>query len=118
MRNDKIMLRRWYGISIVLALTLATGVGVTGTAAASPAVPALHSVTLITGDRVLLAANGNIASVEPTADREPMAFSFATMAGHEYVIPLDAAGLIATGRLDRQLFDVVALARLGYDDTG
>ncbi len=118
MRNDKDLPRRWRGISIVLALTLATGVAVTGAAAASPAAPALHSVTLITGDRVIMAGDGNVASVEPTADRKPMAFSFATMAGHEYVIPLDAARLIATGRLDRRLFDVSALARLGYDDTG
>jgi hypothetical protein len=118
MRNDKVGSRRRRGISIVLALTLATGVGVTGTAAASPAAPALHSVTLITGDRVIIAGDGNVATVEPTADRKPMAFSFATVAGHEYVIPLDALRLIATGRLDRQLFDVVALTRLGYDDTG
>ena len=36
--------------------------------------------------------------------------------GHDYVIPADARAMVATGKLDRRLFDVTALADFGYDD--
>lgn len=83
------------------------------TSAGEPA--ANHSITLITGDRVDLAANG-LPAVTPGPGRRTVPFRITTHNGRVRVVPLDAAGLIAQGRLDPRLFDVTALTEAGYDD--
>jgi hypothetical protein len=72
-------------------------------------------VTLVTGDQVTVSNTGAV-SITPAADRGSVRFtSFRQSNGHLYVLPTDAADLVATGRLDLRLFDVSALAASGYD---
>jgi subtilisin family serine protease len=75
-----------------------------------------REVTLITGDRVTLQADGS-RSVRPAAGRERISFSVSGNADHLYVVPSDAAPLVAGGRVDDRLFDVTTLLEYGYDDT-
>ncbi len=76
----------------------------------------LHTVTLITGDRVTVTAAGN-AEVRPGPGRKDMRF----LIDHERdgqlsVVPQDAVALIQAGRVDRRLFDITGLIDGGYDD--
>ncbi|WP_410789813.1 S8 family serine peptidase [Kribbella sp. C-35] len=75
------------------------------------------SVTLITGDRVLL-PGGDVtkATVEPGAGREHVGFNTYRVRGHAYVIPADVYKAVGNGRIDRRLFDVAELVKDGYDD--
>ncbi|TMR89067.1 S8 family peptidase [Nonomuraea basaltis] len=92
-----------------------------GAAAATPTPsPAAHagtgtssSVTLITGDRVVVAGNG--FRVAPGPGRQ-VDFTSQMHQGHLYVIPSDARTLVAEGALDRRLFDVTQLLAWRYDD--
>lgn len=116
----------------VLALPLVLTAGVTAglpasTAAADPAAigtaattapdggRTTGSVTLITGDRVLLDRSGDIAGVLPAEGRESMPVQTVQSGTHRYVFPADAAALIAAGKLDQSLFDVTELSRPQYD---
>jgi hypothetical protein len=74
-----------------------------------------NTVTLITGDQVIMRA-GNVMSVRPGKGREKATFSRFIVGGHSYVLPTDAAQLVAMGRLDRRLFDLTTLVEFGYDD--
>ncbi|MGW5237716.1 S8 family serine peptidase [Monashia sp. NPDC004114] len=93
------------------------------TANAAGSAPTAHTqaraVTLITGDTVRVSSrNGqSVVDVEPAAGREKVPFVTASAGGHVRVIPADAAGLLASGRLDERLFDVSTLLSFGYDDT-
>ncbi|HWD78167.1 MAG TPA: hypothetical protein VG497_04785, partial [Kribbella sp.] len=75
------------------------------------------SVTLITGDRVLL-SGGDLtkATVEPAAGRQHIGFTTYRFKEHAYVIPADVTKAVGNGRIDRRLFDVAELVRDGYDD--
>jgi subtilisin family serine protease len=73
------------------------------------------TVTLVTGDRVTLRADGKV-SVRRGADRDGMAFVVRRVAGNVHVVPADAVPLITSGRLDERLFDVTTLIDFGYDD--
>ncbi|MFD8533770.1 S8 family serine peptidase [Streptosporangium canum] len=92
-----------------------------GAAAATPtpssAAPTVtgtsSSVTLITGDRVMVAGNG--FRVVPGPGRQ-VDFTSQMRQGHLYVIPSDARALVAGGMLDRRLFDVTQLLAWRYDD--
>ncbi|MFG6193017.1 S8 family serine peptidase [Nonomuraea sp. JJY05] len=94
----------------LLAALLAGTTGVTPTQASSPPV---NGVTLITGDRVVVTAQGH--RVEPGPGRQ-VDFSSQVRRGHLYVIPSDAAPLLAQGVLDRRLFDVTQLLAWRYGD--
>ena len=91
--------------------------------AAVPAAPSLGSepsgvagsVTLITGDRVLLRADGQVAGVLPAEGREDVGVITEYDEEHSYVIPQDAYPLIQQGALDRALFDVAELNDPAYD---
>lgn len=109
--------------ALALAVVLAaTGMPAASQAVAAPAdVPASKStktVTLITGDKVSVAADGSIARVQRAEGREDASFAVREADGHSYVIPADAALAVAQGRLDRRLFDVTQLLAYGYDDAG
>ena len=73
-----------------------------------------RSVTLLTGDRVIL--TGDAVSVQPGPGRDGMIFDQFRLRGHWYVYPADALELVQRGRLDRRLFDVTTLLDLGYGD--
>ncbi|MGW3463614.1 S8 family serine peptidase [Streptomyces olivaceoviridis] len=88
----------------------AQGVGGTGKAKES------KTVTLITGDRVMVDSAGQVIGVERAKGRERMPFSVRKVAGHTRVVPGDAELLLATGKLDARLFDVTQLVADGYDD--
>jgi subtilase family protein len=109
--------------ALVGATVLAFGL-VTGSAQAAHAAPgtadhtgtdASGSVTLITGDRVVVDGDA-VRSVVPGPDRRKIAFSTFTTGGHAYVVPDDAKSLLASGKLDRRLFDVTGLIAARYDD--
>jgi subtilisin family serine protease len=101
----------------VLGLVLGTA---QAAGAAPPPRPAGHvagakTVTLITGDQVAV-RRGGASTIRPAKGREAMAFATFRVRGHDYVIPADARKLVATGRLDRRLFDITALTDFRYDD--
>ncbi|MEO3817553.1 S8 family serine peptidase [Plantactinospora sp. B24E8] len=77
------------------------------------------TVTLITGDKVTVTPGPEGAT--PTVDvaRAPGATGpvrVNTEGRDTYVYPDEAVALIATGRLDKQLFNVTKLIAQGYDD--
>src|SRR5215470_6853511 len=63
-----------------------------------------RTVTLVTGDR---AGKG----------RTGMVFRRWVEGGDTYVLPADAASLVAAKRVDRRLFNVSKLVQFGYDDS-
>jgi subtilisin family serine protease len=75
--------------------------------------PGPAQITLITGDRLVVSADG---AVTASTVRRGIQFTVFRHDGHVFVIPSDAAPLVAAGRLDQQLFDVTALGQAGYDD--
>ncbi|GGT42518.1 peptidase [Streptomyces chromofuscus] len=82
--------------------------------------PGQRVITLISGDRVAFTGSADalqVAGVTPARGREHIAFTRVRAGGHEYVIPVDAAQALGTGRLDRQFFDITALVAQGFDDT-
>lgn len=74
------------------------------------------TVTLITGDRVVVKGDGSVEQILRGAGRAGAGFSVRREAEHTYVIPQDALRLVGDGVLDRRLFDVAQLVRDGYDD--
>jgi subtilisin family serine protease len=81
--------------------------------------PGTHVLTLITGDRVTLSGVGGghfSVDVQPATRPDGEQPTFAAESGPDgvYVIPSDAAPAVASGGLDRELFDVEYLAEHGY----
>ena len=99
---------------IILAAIMVTA-GVSAPAGASPAGQP-RTVTLITGDRLRISADGTSAMRLPSPGRDgiPLLTQFAR--GHLEVVPADAVGPLAAGRLDHHLFDVTELLADGYHD--
>ncbi|MFE4265048.1 S8 family serine peptidase [Streptomyces sp. NPDC056883] len=97
--------------------SLATGPGSLGTGpgarSAAPPAPATR-ITLVTGDRVVLAADGRPVSLERAEGRARIPFSVRTENGHTSVVPYDAQPLIRAGKLDPRLFDITELSRPEY----
>ncbi|MCS7482756.1 S8 family serine peptidase [Umezawaea endophytica] len=103
-----------------LAFGLVVGSAGESTAAESaptrfPAAGKAGSVTLITGDRVVLDGTGG-GSVVKAAGRDNVVFTTSTEQGHVFVVPADARRAVASGRVDRRLFDVTELIESRYDD--
>ncbi|MFB7600629.1 S8 family serine peptidase [Streptomyces sp. NPDC056160] len=73
-------------------------------------------MTLITGDRVEVTADGQVTSVERAKGRERVPFSVRKIARHTQVVPSDTQPLLANGKLGLRLFDVTQLVAYGYDD--
>jgi subtilisin family serine protease len=103
--------------------TIGTGVLVLGMVfATAPAVhaqvqtpePPDRSLTLVTGDQVVY-HGGQAREVRPGPGRDGMRFSVHDVRGHLYVIPADALRAVASGQVDRRVFDVTTLTEFGYD---
>jgi Subtilase family len=116
----------------VLTVTLLTAV-VPVTASATSAVsrgaaPAAgqagrsYRVTLLTGDVVTytVPAGGQPSATVDAATRSgpPPAFSISSSQNGYYVVPSDASPYVASGLVDRELFDVKELVAEGLDDAG
>jgi hypothetical protein len=83
--------------------------------AETPALPThSESVTLLTGDRVVLGANGTPRFLQPGKGRERENFTVYQSKGHSFVVPSDAMPLLARGVLDERLFDITELRANGY----
>lgn len=104
--------------ALALAATLTPGlpsaVADSATPASAPA--AARSLTLITGDRVLLDGDGGVLGVTPAEGRRSVPVQISESGGHSYVIPADVEPMIAGGKIDRSLFDATELARSEYTD--
>ncbi|WP_086802985.1 S8 family peptidase [Streptomyces caniscabiei] len=88
-----------------------TGTTLAGPGTRGAGAGASHRITLVTGDRVLVDAEGRVLGLERAKGREGVPVQLRRADGHTYVLPADAARLIATGRVDRRLFDVTVLNR-------
>ncbi|MFI7363512.1 S8 family serine peptidase [Streptomyces sp. NPDC050149] len=90
----------------------------TGAGAKAPGAVHTYDITLVTGDVVHYADGvGNQDTV--TVDRPDGAVGgvHIQQAGDDlYVLPEETRALLAAGKLDRRLFNVTALAKMGYDD--
>ncbi|MFJ8689718.1 S8 family serine peptidase [Micromonospora wenchangensis] len=73
------------------------------------------TVTLITGDRITVGRGGRV-TIRPAKDRAGIRFRSHQIDGELHVVPADAAPLIASGVLDRRLFNVTRLIGYGYHD--
>ncbi|MFJ2773288.1 S8 family peptidase [Streptomyces sp. NPDC087300] len=81
-----------------------TGARATGTAQDH------HRITLITGDRVTVDAEGRVIGFAPAKGREHIPVrTHRSPNGHTLVLPADAQRLMADGRIDQRLFDVTEL---------
>ncbi|MGW1543408.1 S8 family serine peptidase [Streptomyces sp. NPDC002309] len=77
------------------------------------------TVTLVTGDVVKVerfADGRQAATVKPAAGHTGDAFSTREVDGELLVMPESALPYVASGQLDRGLFNVTALIEQGYDD--
>ncbi|MEU9703903.1 S8 family serine peptidase [Streptomyces sp. NPDC047981] len=79
------------------------------------------TVTLVTGDRVLVTrdARGNPAATALPREDGTVPFVQTRRSGQDlYVYPEGATAALAAGRVDEELFNVTGLVRQGYDDEG
>nr|WP_208903440.1 S8 family peptidase [Streptomyces incarnatus] len=111
-------MKRAAAASVATAAAVALAAGMTSPASAKPAVPTTAAasaltaethVTLITGDRVALDAKGRIVGLQRARGREHIPVQIRRTEGHTLVVPVDAAHLVASGKLDQRLFDVTEL---------
>ncbi len=80
----------------------------------------IKTVTLVTGDRVVvqpLDGPDRIVAARPGKGRQGAKFLRQVDKGDVYVIPTDAARLVASGQVDRRLFNISKLLEFGYDDS-
>ncbi|MCB5165848.1 S8 family peptidase [Streptomyces bambusae] len=77
---------------------------------------ARSTVTLVTGDKVVVGSDGRVVRIDRGPGRDGVVFSVRREPGHTYVIPQDALGPVRAGVVDRRLFDVTRLVADGYDD--
>src|SRR5664279_803355 len=107
------------GIAITVGPAAGAGTAPTAQTALQPAGGgSAVSVTLITGDRVLVrrgAGGPQVVTVVPAAARPSVGFLTARIRGDLYVLPRDIATMVPAV-LDRSLFNVSALLRDGDDD--
>ncbi|HET6292429.1 MAG TPA: S8 family serine peptidase [Kribbella sp.] len=119
------MYRPWITPLVGAALILSAAT-VPAQAAPSPGKPApktpatTSAIALITGDRVRVTPRpGQPELVDFEPDRNSRSTSAVTTysGGHTYVVPSAAAADVASGRLDRSLFDITTLMAEHRDNT-
>ncbi|MFE9722657.1 S8 family serine peptidase [Streptomyces sp. NPDC005794] len=112
--------------AVVAAAAVVLTAGMTGPASARTGAPdtaspvttkglgaagrTVHTVTLITGDRVLVDSRGRVGGIQRAKGREDIPFFTQTHNGRTHVVPRDARRLIADGTLDQRLFDITGLS--------
>lgn len=110
--------RALFGIALtgsLLSTFIATGpASAAGGQPQATATTPSRQVTLITGDRVGLADDGQV-TVQYNAQRRDISFVTYKQQGDVFAIPSDAIQLVWSGQLDRQLFDVTQLLAYGYN---
>jgi hypothetical protein len=92
---------------------------VVGAATSAADRPRVATVTLVTGDRVRVTTQPNgvrTAVPIPAPGRATKTFSIRYDGRALEVVPADAAPLLASGRVDRRLFDAASLISAGYAD--
>ncbi|MCB5168777.1 S8 family serine peptidase [Streptomyces bambusae] len=90
-----------------------------GSAAAGKQPSGPVTVTLVTGDRILVstdAAGRTAATAMPRADGSQPLVQTRRTGKDLYVYPQAATAALAAGRVDEELFNVTGLIRQGYDD--
>ncbi|HEX8866668.1 MAG TPA: hypothetical protein VF821_13515, partial [Lentzea sp.] len=65
-----------------------------------------RTITLITGDQVVVDERGSLLRVD---GRPGMSFAKYVQNDHQYVVPADALDAIGQDRVDKRFFDVTAL---------
>ncbi|GAB2737517.1 S8 family serine peptidase [Amycolatopsis magusensis] len=114
--------RMW--VTGLLATAVTASLVTVGTSAAAPGPVATgdeNRVTLITGDVVLAARTGDRWSAQLEAGTPGGAFRFTRQNGRhldQYLLPERAAAMVASGKLDRELFNITGLIRQNYHDAG
>jgi hypothetical protein len=117
--------RRSARAGVALALAAAVGLYLSGVGPGRKSAQAEElggeqqgpSVTLVTGDRITLPVDGaGGPAIRPGAGRRDMQYVISRADGHLQVVPVDALGLLNSGRLDPRLFDVTELLALGFGD--
>ncbi|AOS64657.1 S8 family serine peptidase [Actinoalloteichus hymeniacidonis] len=119
--------RRVAGVVAIAAVTVGL-TAVTGTAQVPGSSPhaatsdsAPHqTLTLITGDRLLVTSTGGrqLVTVLPAEGRESIAFQQTGDGDTLSITPIDALPLIDQGSLDPRLFQVSRLIEQGFGDSG
>ncbi|MEV5974658.1 S8 family serine peptidase [Streptomyces sp. NPDC051921] len=92
-----------------------------GSEAAARAGQRTATVTLVTGDRVVVTrdASGEAAAAALPREDGTVPFVQTRRSGQDlYVYPEGATAALAAGRVDEELFNVTGLIRQGYDDAG
>ncbi|WP_216587711.1 S8 family serine peptidase [Streptomyces brasiliscabiei] len=128
MRRPRV--RTWTGSAVTAVLLVTTQSGLSLAAdpppapvakAGSPSTASLDALrgkrfTLVTGDVVTVGTEKGEPGVdiEPGPGREAIGFVQRAGGGDLRVIPMDVAPLVATGRVDDQLFNLSALQRFGH----
>ncbi|WP_432164685.1 S8 family peptidase [Streptomyces sp. bgisy031] len=103
---------------MLLPAAPATADAVRPGAQASPKVSKDYDITLVTGDVVHYTDGPGTRDII-TVDRPAGASGtvHVQQAGkHTYVLPQEAMSLLAADKLDRRLFDITELVKMGYDD--
>ncbi|MEV6239673.1 S8 family serine peptidase [Lentzea sp. NPDC051838] len=97
------------------AAVLAAGLVSPVAAQAAPVVTGHESrtITLITGDKVVVDERGSLLRVD---GRPGMSFAKYVQNDHQYVVPADAVDAVGQDRVDKRFFDVTALHQFGYTD--
>lgn len=93
---------------------------VTGSAATAADAPKPVTVTLVTGDTVLVttdASGASAATALPRADGSVPLVQTRQSGPDLYVYPESAVSALAGGTVDEELFNVTGLIRQGYDDS-
>ncbi|HVD16811.1 MAG TPA: S8 family serine peptidase, partial [Actinomycetota bacterium] len=106
-------------LAVAAAAATAPGPAAAAAAAARPQPARSRTVTLLTGDKVVLSGDAagrqGLTVVPARRAGGPPTFLTNRAAGHLHVIPSDVAALVG-GLLDPDLFDVTQLVREGLDD--
>ena len=92
---------------------------IVGSSAAQAATGSPKTVTLITGDKVLVTGAGTnapIVTVLPREDGSVPSVETRRVGKDVYVYPADAADALSSGKVDEELFNVTGLVAMGYDD--
>ncbi|MBB2942886.1 subtilisin family serine protease [Actinoplanes lutulentus] len=118
------MRRRSPSTLAAFLVTAALALAAPGTpAAAAPAVSAVRAapaapekVTLVTGDVVTVTTDDHGVEVATVDAAAPGGIEQQMIGGDLYVIPERAQPLLASGRVDRRLFNVTRLLEQEYDD--